>query len=150
MSLAVAVSLYGVVMQEKSKPQIKPLPRPEPAVLIIERPLSTPPQKWSDADVQALARTLAGECWEDKPHDKRLVCEVVLNRVSDDRLEDSVIAVLETPNAFNGYWQQSRPVSKNDLLIARQALSDWQDNGYQPLSDIRFFCSGENRENSFY
>ena len=26
--------------------------------------------------------TLAGECYEDKEQDKRLVCEVILNRVS--------------------------------------------------------------------
>ena len=37
---------------------------------------------WTEEDVKAIVLTLAGECYNDKPRDKRLVCEVILNRVS--------------------------------------------------------------------
>ena len=37
---------------------------------------------WSEEDLQAMALTLAGECYDDKEDDKRKVCEVILNRVS--------------------------------------------------------------------
>lgn len=109
-----------------------------------------PSTVWSESDKVAIARTLAGECYDDKVQDKRLVCEVILNRVSDTRFANSVIGVLETPNAFDGYWRQSRRISKSDLSIAEQALSDWYANDCQPLSDIRYFSAGEGRENYFH
>ena len=105
--------------------------------------------KWAKSDLMAIAKTLAGECYDDKVYDKRLVCEVILNRVSDDRFANSVIDVLETPNAFDGYWQQSRRISDNDIFVAEKALTDWYANDCQPLSDIRYFSAGEDRENIF-
>lgn len=41
-----------------------------------------------------MARILAGECYEDKVQDKRLVCEVILNRVSNDDFGDTILDVL--------------------------------------------------------
>ena len=131
------------------------IPRPviqeavvEPAEIMPEPREPTNP--WTDDEVQAIAQTLAGECYSDMEYDKRLVCEVILNRVSDERFADTIIDVLTTPYAFAGYWEQSRPVSDNDLEIAEQALRDWHANDCQPLSDIRFFNSGEGRQNHFY
>ena len=74
--------------------------------------------------------TLAGECYEDKEQDKRLVCEVILNRVSAGN--------------FGG-----DTVSENDYAVAEQALSDWYAGGCQPLSELLYFEAGENRENVF-
>lgn len=83
--------------------------------------------------------TLAGECYEDKEQDKRLVCEVILNRVSAGNFGgDTVLEVVSAPNQFDGYWRQSRPVSENDYEIAEQVLSDWYAIGCQPLSDYLF------------
>ncbi len=96
-----------------------------------------------------MALTLAGECYDDKEPDKRRVCEVILNRVSDGRFGDSIIEVLTAENQFSGYWTQSRPVSENDIAIAEQALKDWYDNGCEPLSEYLFFSAGDNRENVF-
>ena len=94
--------------------------------------------------------TLAGECYEDKEQDKRLVCEVILNRVSVGNFGgDTILEVVSAPNQFDGYWRQSRPVSENDYEIAEQALSDWYAIGCQPLSGYLFFEAGENRENIF-
>ena len=102
-----------------------------------------------EIEVQAMAKTLAGECYEDKKLDKRRVCEVILNRVSSDKFANTIFEVLETPGAFNGYWKQSRPVSENDYAVAEQTLKDWYDGGCKPLSEWLFFSKGPNRENVF-
>ncbi len=81
--------------------------------------------QWSKDELHAIAKTLAGECYDDKELDKRRVCEVILNRVSNSKFANSILEVLRTPVAFNGCWKQSRPVSKNDYLVAEQALQDW-------------------------
>ena len=104
---------------------------------------------WTEAELDAMVRTLAGECYDQMVEDKRRVCEVIRNRVSDGRFGDSVIEVLSAENQFSGYWTQSRPVSENDYEVAEQALRDWYDNGCKALSEYLFFSAGENRENSF-
>lgn len=81
--------------------------------------------------------------------DKRLVCEVILNRVSAEGFGDTVVDVVSAPNQFNGYWNQSRPVSENDYAVAEQALKDWYENDCEALSDYLFFNAGDGRENSF-
>ena len=62
-------------------PTETPTPAPETATPAPE-PTATP-DPWTADDIEAIARTLSGECYEDKPGDKRLVAEVILNRVSD-------------------------------------------------------------------
>lgn len=105
--------------------------------------------QWTKNELQAIAQTLAGECYDDKELDKRRVCEVILNRVSSKKFANSIIEVLRTPTAFNGYWKQSRPISKNDYEVAEQTLKDWYENGCKPLSDWLYFRRGSNRENVF-
>lgn len=97
-----------------------------------------------------MALTLAGECYDDKEQDKRLVCEVILNRVSDSRFDNTIYEVLSAENQFNGFWHQSRPVSDNDLEVVHQALEDWYANDCRPLSNYYFFRAGDDRENVFY
>lgn len=97
-----------------------------------------------------MAQTLSGECYDDKAHDKRLVCEVILNRVSDGRFGDSIVEVITAENQFPGYWNPSRPISDNDLAIAEQTLDDWFDNDCEALSTYLYFSAGSNRENTFY
>lgn len=111
--------------------------------------VETPTVPWADFELQAIAQTLAGECYEDKAQDKRRVCEVILNRLSDGSFGDTILEVLTKPGAFNGYWRQSRPISENDYDIAEQALRDWYDGGCEPLSEWLYFSSGPNRENVF-
>ena len=101
------------------------------------------------SDIRAIAQTLAGECYDDKELDKRRVCEVILNRVSSKGFPNSVLGVLRMPNAFNGYWKQSRPVSFNDYAVAEKALKDWYGNECMPLSDLLYFKKGHGRENIF-
>lgn len=107
------------------------------------------PDPWTKEDVEAIARTLSGECYEDKPQDKRLVAEVILNRVSDGRWGETVIEVITAKSQFHGYWRQSRDISDNDREIATQALRDWYANDCAALSEYLFFEAGPNRENIF-
>lgn len=151
--VSVALILSITSCGKGDKPEI--IEEPTPSVIQVEAtkmpvPESTEPEvPWTDEEVYAMALTLAGECYEDKPQDKRLVCEVILNRVSTEGFPDTVIGVVSAPNQFNGYWKQSRDVSENDIEIATQALRDWYDNDCQPLSKYLFFSAGENRENEF-
>lgn len=128
---------------------------PEPAsissVTATAAPASTVEELvycWTEGDVEAMALTLAGECYDDKPHDKRLVCEVILNRVSKG-FGNSPLEVCSAPHQFNGYTHQSRPVSENDYETVIQTLKDWHNNDYQALSKWLFFSAGDNRENVF-
>ncbi len=105
--------------------------------------------QWNKEELHAIAQTLAGECYDDKELDKRRVCEVILNRVSNSKFANSILEVLTTSGAFNGYWKQSRPISKNDYAVAEKALQDWYAGGCKPLSEWLFFSKGSNRENVF-
>lgn len=108
---------------------------------------------WSAEDVRELALTLAGECYVDEDEDKRLVCEVILNRVSDELFEGDtiheVVSCTKFGVQFKGYWQQSRPVTDSDYAVAEQALTDWYTNNCNPLSEYRFFSAGDNHRNIF-
>ena len=110
-------------------------------------------QPWTDEDLNALALTLAGECYEDEIEDKRSVCEVVLNRVSDEDFDgDTVYQVVSSTKfgvQFEGYWHQSRNVTENDIEVAKSTLTDWYANGCKPFSDYRFFSAGDDNKNSF-
>ncbi|GEM_PF-2063592 len=104
---------------------------------------------FSDEEVEVIAKTLAGECYDDKLNDKRLVVEVILNRVANGRFGESVIEVVTAEGQFNGYWKQSRSISDSDIRIAKETLRDWYSNDCKKLSEYLFFCSGPNRENKF-
>ena len=108
---------------------------------------------WSDDDVFSIALTLAGECYDDEIEDKRLVCEVILNRVSDDSFNgDTVYEVLtdtEFGVQFKGYWQQFREINESDVIIAEETLRDWYANDCEPLSEYRYFHAGDDFTNVF-
>lgn len=103
---------------------------------------------YTDEEVQAIARTIAGECYEDKTEDKRKVAEVIVNRVSAG-FGDTVMEVVSTPYQFNGYYSQSREISENDFAVAKEVLTRWYENGCEPLSEYLYFTAGDNRENEF-
>lgn len=145
-SAAVIISCTRLTTKEKiSATEAIALSKPSP-VYVTEA--ATNP--WTDEELDAIALTLAGECYDDEELDKRHVCEVILNRVSDGRFGgESVMEVLTAENQFAGYWTQLRPVSENDYEVAKQALEDWYAGGCKALSEYLFFCAGDNRENKF-
>lgn len=114
---------------------------------IEEQIIETEP--FTDEEVTAMTKTLAGECYDDKLIDKRLVLEVILNRVADGRFGESVLDVVSAKSQFEGYWKQSRPISESDIQIAEDTLREWYKNDCKKLSEYLFFCSGPNRENVF-
>ena len=131
---------------EESIIETKPITETEP---FIETEPITETEPFTDEEVEAIAKTLAGECYDDKLNDKRLVVEVILNRVSDGRFGESVIEVVSAKGQFNGYWKQSRPVSDSDIRIAKETLREWYENDCKKLSEYLFFYAGPNRENVF-
>lgn len=150
---AIIVTLCTVLFVGCAREQ--ELPTTTPHVQTVAQTVvdySTPepvPDPWTEEEVEAIARTLSGECYEDKPHDKRLVAEVILNRVADGHWGDTVTAVVTAKSQFHGYWNPSRDISDNDREIATNALRDWYANGCKALSDYLFFEAGPNRENVF-
>lgn len=127
------------VSEETERPEVTESPKPK----------EEEEQKWTDEELEAMVLTLAGECYDDKEKDKRLVCEVILNRVSNKHFDDTIIEVITKPHQFDGYWTQSRSVSENDYEIATQTLKDWYEGGCKALSEYLYFESGDNRENEF-
>lgn len=148
-ALAVALAMLLLLLPTRDNPAIKATPVCAPkSVSACSRIQPSKPEfeqsasQWATEELQAMALTLAGECYDDKELDKR--------RVSSDQFDDSIIEVLTAKNQFSGYWVQSRAVTENDLAVAEQALRDWYNNGCEPLSEYLFFCAGENRENNFW
>lgn len=113
----------------------------------IEEPKDV--KMFSDEEVQAITRTLAGECYDDKLEEKQKVVEVILNRVSNEKFGKTVLEVVIAKGQFCGYWKQSRPISESDIQIAEETLDRWYTNDCKALSEYLFFCSGPNRENVF-
>ena len=156
-AIFVALAACGISGNSRVEDNSPATPKPQPptpqalSAHVIENPAQPkePEDLWTKAELEAMALTLAGECYDDKEQDKRKVCEVILNRVSSDEFPDSILDVITAPNQFNGYWTQSRPVSENDYEVAEQALWNWYDNDCEPLSQWLFFTAGENRENEF-
>lgn len=104
---------------------------------------------FSDEEFQAITRTLAGECYDDKLEDKKKVVEVILNRVSNEKFDNTVLEVVSAKGQFCGYWKQSRPISESDIQIAEETLERWYANDCETLSDYLFFHAGPDRENIF-
>lgn len=134
----------------------EPLYLSEPVVTLVLPPVEEQPTLYfkplhliSNEEIDAVAVTIAGECYDDKPADKRRVAEVIVNRVSDGRFGDSIIKVIKAPGQFYGYWSQNRPVSENDVQIAEETLYDWYAGNCKALSEYLYFCAGSNRENKF-
>jgi len=123
----------------------------EKEIVAISKPIITvlPTVTFSNEEVEIIAQTLAGECYDDKISDKRKVAEVIVNRVSDGGFGRDIIEIVTSPAQFCGYWYQSRPVSENDIQIAKEILNDWYANDCKALSKYLFFCAGPNRENVF-
>ncbi len=152
-----AVFIFTACINETNTGEIvipKPITSATPTITtshktpeIITEPLEEKP--FSDEEVEAIVRTLAGECYDDKMADKRKVVEVIVNRVSNGGFGENVIDIITAKGQFEGYWRQSRPVSESDIQIAEETLIDWYANDCEALSEYLFFCSGPNRENIF-
>ena len=126
----------------------------EPLVRISAFPTSKPIEPLPDEfkcepnELEAIALTLAGECYDNQPQDKRNVVWVICNRVKDGRFGESVIDVITAPNQFHGYWTQGRSISDNDRAIAKEVLTAFY-TGEQPIHDYLYFTGGTGITNNF-
>jgi hypothetical protein len=129
-------------MSATPKTPLTPTPTPEITTEAVPVPRT-------QEEVEAIAKTLAGECYNNELEDKRKVVEVILNRVSDGRFGKDIITVVTAKSQFLGYWNPSREISANDYEITEQALSDWFANDCEPLSDWLYFSAGPGHKNVF-
>ena len=102
-------------------------------------------------EVEAVAVTLAGECYDDQAQDKRNVAWVICNRTKDGRFGEGIVGVVSSTEyavQFNGYWIQSREISDNDRAIAEEVLAAYY-SGEPPLHDYLYFTGGTGITNKF-
>jgi len=124
-------------------PDETPEPLPEP-----ELPQEPPAFIVPEHEIELVAMTLRGECYDDQPDDKREVVRVICNRVSAGNFGDSVEAVITAPRQFIGYRPGNIP-TENDYEIAREILAEWYAGGCQPMGKYLFFSGGGHHKNVF-
>ena len=118
---------------------------------IVKPTIATPEIIISPEEIDAIALTLAGECYEDQPQDKRNVVWVICNRVKDGRFGENIIEVITSKKygiQFHGYWKQSRPISDNDEEIAEEILTAYY-SGEAAIHDYLYFSGGKGKTNKF-
>jgi len=101
-----------------------------------------------EQEIELVAKTLRGECYDDQPDDKREVVKVICNRVSNGGFGGSIEAVITAPGQFHGYRPGNVPTA-NDYAVAREVLEQWYANGCAPLGEYLFFSSGSDHKNIF-
>jgi len=99
-------------------------------------------------EIELVAKTLRGECFDEQHDDKREVVRVICNRVSVGGFGDSIEEVITKPHQFVGYKPDNTPTA-NDYEIAREILTQWYDGGCVPLSEYLFFSAGGGHKNVF-
>ena len=122
----------------------------EPSSELTEAP-EEPVLPYTPEEVHAMALTLAGECYDDQPQDKRNVAWVICNRVTDGRFGEGIVGVVSSTEhgvQFEGYWEQSRPITDNDLEIAEEVLAAYYA-GEEPIHDYLYFTGGTGSTNNF-
>lgn len=100
------------------------------------------------ADVEALARTLYGECRGCSELQQRAVAWTIFNRVDDSRFPDTVMEVITQPSQFFGY-SESFPVTAELEALARDCLTDWHFERERVLEPDFCFFFGNGRINIF-
>ena len=101
-----------------------------------------------EREVELVAKTLRGECYDEQHDDKREVVRVICNRVSAGNFGDSIEAVITAPRQFVGFRPGNIP-TVNDYEIAREVLAEWYAGGCQPLGKYLYFSSGSGHKNVF-
>ena len=99
-------------------------------------------------DVDALARTLYGECRGCSELQQRAVAWTIFNRVDDPRFPDTVIEVITQPSQFFGY-SESFPVTEELEALARDCLTDWHFERERVLEPDFLYFWGDSKRNHF-
>lgn len=119
------------------------------------QPTEPPEEKlvlpYTPDEVHAMALTLAGECYENQPQDKRDVAWVICNRATDGRFGEGIVGVVSSTEhavQFAGYWAQGRSISESDIDIAEEVLAAYYA-GEEPIHDYLYFTGGTGVTNNF-
>ena len=165
-SLIVLVIMISAVMVSitKAEQPVQYMPmvttygeRPESArtTFVKEEPEESPQEEQIDStpsytaeELEAVAKVLSGECYDDEIEDKRNVVWVICNRVSDGRFGDGIVGVITKPNQFMGCWAQGRAISESDYEVATQVLNDYF-NGLEPAHGYLYFTGCIGKTNNF-
>jgi hypothetical protein len=99
-------------------------------------------------EVELVAKTLRGECYDDQLDDKRDVVRVICNRVAERSFGSSIEAVITAPHQFAGYHDDNEPTA-SDYVIAHEILEQWYGGGCKPLGEYLYFSSGSDHKNVF-
>lgn len=100
------------------------------------------------AEVDALARTLYGECRGCSELQQRAVAWTIFNRVDDSRFPDTVIEVITQPSQFFGY-SESFPVTEELEALARDRLTDYHNGEGRVFGPDFLYFFGNGRINIF-
>lgn len=100
------------------------------------------------ADVDALAKTLYGECRGCSELQQRAVAWTIFNRVDSEQFPDTVIEVITQPAQFFGY-RESFPVTKDLEALARDCLIDWHKGVGRVFGPDFLYFTGNGRINIF-
>lgn len=138
-------------VQETITTYSKPIQPIEHSPVLTEAPEEEPVLPYTPEELHAMALTLAGECYDNQPQDKRNVAWVICNRARDGRFGEGIIGVVSSTEhaiQFAGYWVQSRPISDNDLEIAEEVLTAYYA-GEDSIHDYLYFTGGTGYTNNF-
>ena len=125
------------------------------AVLLAATTILHPVSSWSPAteDVEAIARTLYGECrGVDSEAEKEAVAWVIMNRL-DAGYEDTVLGIVSAPGQFAGYSPE-HPLWPELLDVAKRVLR-WHHREQMGISAPRvlpreyLWFSGDGVRNTF-
>lgn len=125
------------------------------AILLAATTILTPVPEWSPAaeDVEAIARTLYGECrGAETVAEQEAVAWVILNRV-DAGYADTVLGVVSAPGQFAGYdpahplWPELVEVAERVLTLHhREQLGE---SVARVLPSAYLWFSGDGERNTF-
>ena len=125
-------------------PTVTPTPEVSEPITEVE---ST--QSYTDEDLTAMVKTLAGECYDYEIQDKYNVAWTIINRVRNGGFGgNTVLQVVSSPSQFCGYWHQSRAISDSDYAVAKDVLTAYYAGEDAPV-DYLYFSSGGGTTNIF-
>jgi hypothetical protein len=121
-----------------SIPTVTPTPEVSKPITEVE---ST--QSYTDEDLTAMVKTLAGECYDYEIQDKYNVAWTIINRVRNGGFGgNTVLQVVSSPSQFYGYWHQARAISDSDYAVAKDVLTAYYAGEDAPVDYLYFSSSG--------
>ena len=100
---------------------------PAPTATATPAPEATPEPRYTERDIELLAKMVWGEARGCAPAEQALCVWTVINRLEAGRFGDTLEDVVTAPHQFVGY-QAKHPVTDEIRTVVEDALAAW-DNG---------------------